>query len=146
MRRLNVYFGRELVGVVDTDDAGRFSFAYQPSWLEDRQRFPISQSLPLIANAQTGEAAHAFFANLLPEGRVRTLVARRLGISEDNDFDLLAAIGGECAGALVLAEDVPEATGHRYRPLDDLELARIAKTGTAFAELVGGGGIRLSLA
>ena len=44
-------------------------------------------------------AAHAFFVNLLPEGRVREAVARQLGLSATNDFGLLEAVGGECAGA-----------------------------------------------
>jgi len=143
--RLGVYFGRQPVGAVSADGTDRFSFEYEQSWLHDPQGFPISQSLPLVPGPHEGEAAHAFFANLLPEGRIRQLVARRLGISEDNDFGLLVALGGECAGALVLADAPPDAAAPRYRPLDDVELASIA-TGTAFAELVGGGGVRLSLA
>ena len=144
--RLGVYFDRRLVGSVSTDETDRFTFEYQQAWLDDPRRFPISESLQLVPGPKTGEPAHAFFANLLPEGRVRQLVARRLGISEGNDFGLLAALGGECAGALVLAETPPETADHRYRPLDDVELAGIATTGGAFADLVGGGGVRLSLA
>jgi serine/threonine-protein kinase HipA len=144
--RLEVTCDRHLVGTVTADQGDRFTFEYQQSWLDDPQSFPVSQSLPLVPGPQMGEPPHAFFANLLPEGRVRQLVARRFGISEDNDFGLLAALGGECAGALVLAEGPPEVAESRYRPLDEVELASIATTGGAFAELVSGGGIRLSLA
>jgi serine/threonine-protein kinase HipA len=144
--RLGVYLGPRAVGVLSVDESDRFAFAYDASWLADPGRFPISQSLPLGAEPQIAEPAHAFFANLLPEGHTRQLVARRLGLSEGNDFGLLRALGGECAGALVLAEAPPRAVEHRYRPLDDVELASIAMTGGAFAELVAGGGVRLSLA
>ena len=97
--RLGVYFDQQLVGTVSADSVDRFSFEYEQSWLDGRG-FAISQSLPLVAGPLSGDSAHAFFVNLLPEGRVRQLVARRLGISEDNDFGLLAALEGRrgCMG------------------------------------------------
>jgi serine/threonine-protein kinase HipA len=145
MQRLGVFFESRKVGTVDADE-GRFTFAYDPSWLDDQASFAISRSLPLVAGPQAGPAAHSFFANLLPEGRIRALVARRLGISEDNDFALLAALGGECAGAIVVAHRAPKPAQHAWRPLDSEELARLSAGGTAFAEAVAGGGVRLSLA
>ena len=42
-----------------------------------------------------------WFCNLLPEGMVREAIVQRLRIPND-DFALLAAIGGECAGAVSL--------------------------------------------
>jgi serine/threonine-protein kinase HipA len=67
----------------------------------------------------------AWFANLLPEGEVRGHVARRFGLSERNDFGLLAAIGGECAGALSLhaaSESTPPSDKAERRPLPWSEL------------------------
>ncbi len=146
MDRLGVYFGGFLVGYVVIDEANRFGFAYDDGWRTRRGSFAISQALPLDGPAGTA-SAHAFFANLLPEGRVRQLVARRLGISESNDFALLDKLGGECAGALVIARETPEpAKQHSYRPLDDAEIARLASHGRAFAETSGTAGVRLSLA
>jgi serine/threonine-protein kinase HipA len=145
-RRLGVYHGQELVGHVATDESDRFSFEYDPAWLVSPSAFPISQSLPLGENTHDGEAAHSFFANLLPEGNVRFLVARRLGLSEGNDFALLAALGGECAGALVISPSKPSSADHAYSPLDEEELADLAQRGGAFAETSGSGGVRLSLA
>jgi serine/threonine-protein kinase HipA len=145
MPRLGVFFESRKVGTVAADD-GRFTFCYDPSWLDDQASFAISRSLPLVAGPQAGPAAHSFFANLLPEGRIRALVARRLGISEGNDFALLAALGGECAGAIVVANRAPKPAKHAWRPLDREELARLSAGGTAFAEAVAGGGVRLSLA
>jgi serine/threonine-protein kinase HipA len=146
MRKLGVYHRQQLVGTVAADDTDRFSFVYEPTWLENADRFAISQSLPLAPAPHQGDAAHAFFANLLPEGRIRDLVARRLGISESNDYELLAALGGECAGALIIAASPPDPAEHQYRPLEAVELARMADTGTAFAETSGSSGVRLSLA
>lgn len=146
MDRLGVYFGDRLVGDLAVND-GRFSFAYDASWLKAPDTFPVSQSLPLAGGFKSSNAAHAFFSNLLPEGHVRQLVARRLGVSEDNDFVLLERLGGECAGALVISREPPSPVEkHSYRPLDEGDLANLAKRGVAFAETSGTGGIRLSLA
>lgn len=95
---LSVFYGRRLVGRITSTDAG-MAFAYEPSWRTAPDAFAISLSLPLDGELDDRRATR-FFANLLPEANVRTLVCRRLGISEGNDFALLAAIGGECAGAL----------------------------------------------
>jgi serine/threonine-protein kinase HipA len=145
MTRLGVFYESHKVGTVVADE-GRFTFAYDPSWLDDKASFPISRSLSLVDGPQASPAAHWFFANLLPEGRIRALVARRLGISEDNDFALLSALGGECAGALVVAAATPKPAKHAWRPLEADELTRLAASGAAFADAVAGGGVRLSLA
>jgi serine/threonine-protein kinase HipA len=145
MQRLGVFFEGHKVGLVTADES-RFTFAYDSSWLHAQASFAISLSLPLVAGAQTGPAAHSFFANLLPEGRIRALVARRLGVSEDNDFALLSALGGECAGAMVVATAAPKPAKYAWRPLDSDELERLSAGGAAFAEAVAGGGVRLSLA
>ena len=146
MDRLGVYFDRRPVGELTLDDSGRFTFVYVESWLAAADGFAISRSLPLATGSVEAGAGHAFFANLLPEGRVRQLVARRLGLTESNDFALLDALGGECAGALVIARSVPEPARPSYRPIDEGELAARAGRGLVFAETSGAGGIRLSLA
>jgi serine/threonine-protein kinase HipA len=144
--RLGVYFTGELVGNVSVDDSGRFSFAYDQGWTSRRDSFAISQSLPLDVAVSPEGAGHAFFANLLPEGRVRQLVARHLGLTESNDFSLLDALGGECAGALVISRGPPAPQQQTYRALDEAEVGGLASRGLAFAETSGTGGIRLSLA
>jgi len=97
---LEVRYEQRAVGRLRCDEAGRLCFRYDPVWLDDAAAFAISVSLSKRAGEIAGRAAQGFFANLLPEGLVRHRVARRLGISEHNDFELLRAIGGECAGAL----------------------------------------------
>lgn len=146
MDRLGVYFAGQLVGNVSVDDSGRFTFAYDEGWTSHRDSFAISHSLPLDVAVAPDGAGHAFFANLLPEGRVRQLVARHLGLSETNDLALLDALGGECAGALVISRAPPGPSRHAYRNLDETEIGALASRGRAFAETSGTGGIRLSLA
>ena len=97
---LNVWNGQSLVGRLRRDSFGHISFRYDAGWLSGGG-FAISRTLPLCADEFRGEdgVAHRFFANLLPEGGFREHVSRALKTS-DTDFNLLRAIGGECAGAL----------------------------------------------
>lgn len=100
MRALDVWlYGRRAGRLTQVD--GDVRFAYAHDYLAAPAAAPLSCSLPLD-DREYGREAQAFFANLLPEGEVRTLVARRLGVSAGNDFGLLHAIGGDCAGAVTL--------------------------------------------
>ena len=144
--KLGVYFEGRSVGTVAVDRSGRFTFEYAHRWVSDANAFAISRSLPLGGSEGEADAGHAFFSNLLPEGPVRERVARHLGVSPGNDFALLDALGGECAGALVISRSPPTSNTHAYRSLDEKQLADRASRGQAFAETSGTDGIRLSLA
>ncbi|HEV3001294.1 MAG TPA: type II toxin-antitoxin system HipA family toxin [Solirubrobacteraceae bacterium] len=125
-RALDVWLYERRAGRLEARH-GALTYAYEPAWVDERMP-PLSQSLPVRGEPFTGEPVHAFFANLLPEGDVRRHVARRFGVSVGNDFELLAAIGGDCAGAVSLtARDGrprPDERG-RVRWLDDAELADV---------------------
>lgn len=144
---LAVCHGSTVVGVLRTDTDGRFCFRYRADWLGRRTAFPVSISLPLRSEEYNGGAAHAFFANLLPEGAVRQAVTRRLGISEGNDVELLRAIGGECAGALsiIVGTDAPKERPSDYELFTPKRLQWLATEG-AVPLLIGGATTRLSLA
>src|SRR5690606_2200711 len=79
-------------------------FQYDAAYLASGQAIPLSVSMPLRAEAYQGAAARNWFCNLLPEDLVREAVERRLRIPARDDFALLAAIGGECAGAVSIGE------------------------------------------
>ena len=77
-----------------------WTFTYREDYL--RAGAPaISVTLPLREAPWAGAVARNWFCNLLPEGAVREAIVQRLRIPHD-DFTLLAAIGGECAGAVSL--------------------------------------------
>jgi serine/threonine-protein kinase HipA len=145
---LDVRFETTVVGRLRIDDTQRFVFAYDEAWLGRPDRFPVSLSIPLAPEEYVGAAAHNFFANLLPEGTVRQAVCARLGISADNDFALLQAIGGECAGALSLVDPARthnEPDEPAYEELRGKRLQALV-TDDIVPLLVGGATTRLSLA
>lgn len=102
---LIVCWGQRLVGRLRIDGKRNYSFQYDNSWLSGPDALQISVSLPLRAEPFEGDVARNFFSNLLPEARIRTLIAKKIGVSEGNDFQLLEELGGECAGALALIPD-----------------------------------------
>lgn len=145
---LEVRFGTVIVGRVRINDDGQLSFAYDLSWLARDGQFPVSLTLPIASDEYVGGPAHTFFANLLPEGAARQAVCARLGISVDNDFALLQAIGGECAGALSLVDPArpPAALEEfRYEELKGKRLQHLVED-DAIPLLIGGSTTRLSLA
>lgn len=147
MRVLYVFYEDKLVGTFSNDPDDTSVFAYAPDWMENRG-FPISLSLPLREEPYVSGPAKRFFANLLPEGNLRQLVTRRLGLSEDNDFSLLSAIGGECAGALTLhtTPDPPKTDDYDYKELSKVEIEQFLRTGGALEWASGVDNLRLSLA
>ena len=144
---LDVYLRNRLAGRLRLDERRRFSFRYEGEWVMDPHATPLSLSLPLKTEPYTDDSARPFFANLLPEGEIRRLIARRFGLSEKNDFALLEQIGGECAGAvsLLLQGTFPDES-LSYEELAEEELHRIITELPRRPLLAGEKGIRLSLA
>lgn len=76
-------------------------FAYHDDYLRSG-RPALSVTMSVREAPWTGAVVRNWFCNLLPEGAVRHAIVQRLRIPADDDFLLLAAIGGECAGAVSL--------------------------------------------
>ena len=148
-RRLEVWLFADRVGTLAQVE-GRLNFIYANEWLNNPAAMPLSLSLPLQVQAFGDQAARPFFAGLLPEGDQRKLIAKTLQVSRQNDFALLDAIGGECAGAVTFLEpghSLPQITdANAVRWLDDDEIIRLLDELPRRPMLAGEAGIRLSLA
>jgi serine/threonine-protein kinase HipA len=122
---LHVYIDAAKVGVL----SGEYFFTYEPGWLGSKEPIPLSLSLPLQIEPFPPEASKAFFSNLLPEGQLRDHFASKHRVSPDDDFWLLAALGGDCAGALTLYPGGPdyafEEKPPSYRPFTSDELRQL---------------------
>lgn len=139
MSDLSVWWGARVVGTLRRGDGGALWFRYAGS-ATSRDR--ISLSLPVDASQ---ERLGTFFSNLLPDGDLRDRLARRLGVSPDDDFAMLAAVGGDCAGALALlpeGQKAPSSGGRKA--LSPSLLKRACDLGSP--ALLAGDGLRLSLA
>ncbi|MBI5451275.1 MAG: type II toxin-antitoxin system HipA family toxin [Gammaproteobacteria bacterium] len=144
---LNVYLRGDKVGRLSLDARRHFVFIYDQEWLTNTAAVPLSLHLPLHAEPFADEQARPFFANLLPESDLRRALARKLGLSEQNDFALLEAVGGECAGAVsLLPDNMPLPDTGSYRILNEDDLNALVDELPTRPMLAGEQGIRLSLA
>ncbi|MDF1678772.1 MAG: type II toxin-antitoxin system HipA family toxin [Legionellaceae bacterium] len=145
---LTVYLNQTLVGELRVSSDNEMSFTYHATYLENEISIPLSQSLPLQEATYTAKQCRPFFSGILPEAHLRTTIARQLGISDKNDFALLSAIGGECAGAVSLLPKgtTPDTLSPDYRVMDEATLVTILQEMHQRPMLAGEDGIRLSLA
>jgi len=146
-KALDIYLLKQHVGRLTLDHKRKFLFQYEKAWTEHEYALPLSLSLPLQEAPFEDDVARAFFANLLPESDLRKMISRQLHVSEGNDFALLEAVGGECAGAVSLLPvgDLWSDEGE-YKALTDDALNQLVREMPQKPMLVGEGDIRLSLA
>ena len=125
-----VFFGPERIGTLEST-TGRLRFQYAPEYVGRVDR-TISVRLPPRAEPYADDETRAYFANLLPEDEYRRLLARELGVAGRNVAGLLAAIGGECAGAVsVWPEGKAPHAQVRYERLDDSAVRELFAAGSA---------------
>lgn len=91
------------VGRLEVTRSGALSFRYLPEWVQRPGARAISLSLPLSLASYHGERVYNFFDNLLPDSdAIRARMQARFQLSTGHPFDLLAAIGRDCVGAIQL--------------------------------------------
>lgn len=125
MTSLDVEYEGYLVGraVAESRD-DRFAFTYDSTWLTRENASPISANLPMRQARWPADRAHAFFANLLPEGAAREAICDRLGVSVGNDVALLRALGGNADGHAKNLSMLYGIDGLRLAPAYDLVCTR----------------------
>ncbi len=146
-RMLDVYLQDKLAGSLEQTDSGDLAFTYDADYL-DEASYGISLSLPLQNDAFKGSQVKAFFSGLLPDESVRDRLAKYLGLSEKNSFALLEAVGGDCAGALVLlphGDNLSESSDD-VEVLDDGRLREVLDLIKRRPMLAGDDGCRFCLA
>ncbi len=124
---LDVYLHGSHAGTLERESQARLSFSYAKLWVE-ADGAPISLSLPVREGAYDHDECTPFFEGLLPEGDFLEAVSRTLHVSARNPFQLLAEIGGECAGAISVGPVGGVVPGRSDRPprwLAEEELGRL---------------------
>jgi serine/threonine-protein kinase HipA len=155
-RPLSIWTNGELVGYWTPAGNQPTRLGYADSWLRSDAARPLSLSLPLplLDNKPLrGELVENFFDNLLPESSaIRKRLAQRYATGSEGTFDLLAAIGRDCVGAVQLldAEEEPEGFDRiEGEPLDDEAVAALLRstvTGPRFGKQEAEPDFRISIA
>ena len=139
-RALTVWMNGEPVGTWSLPTRGPQQFTYAESWLQSSQFRPLSLSLPAGLGAATlrGETVESWFDNLLPDSdAIRRRAQIRFQAASTSAFDLLDAVGRDCAGAVQLLPPDQEPSGIdriEARPLSEQEIGQRLRAVTAAPE------------
>ena len=104
-RALSVWVNGKLAGEWRIPARGETEFQYDSTWVESEEGRPLSLSLPFSLDRASikGRPVECYFDNLLPDADlIRKRVQDRFHTGSRDAFDLLAAIGRDCVGAVQL--------------------------------------------
>lgn len=84
-----------------TTRGGTLSFRYAPGWIQLKDAFPLSVSMPLIEAQYSQRHIKTFLTNLLPENSaVLEAWEKKYHVSRNNPFALMKHVGEDLPGAL----------------------------------------------
>jgi serine/threonine-protein kinase HipA len=110
-KRLNALAVRlhgQPIGVITRLAGDRHLFAFEQDYIDDPQRSTLSLSFKgsagglVITVRPVPRRVPPFFSNLLPEGHLRDYLAKRADVDPEREFFLLAVLGADLPGALVV--------------------------------------------
>jgi serine/threonine-protein kinase HipA len=142
-KALAVWVNGARVGEWRVPTRAPMEFRYAREWMASERRRPLSLSLPLTLDevALKGAVVEAYFENLLPDSEpIRKRMQERFRTPSREPFDLLAAAGRDCVGAVqLLPLDAAPANIRRIEaePLTETGIARVigASISTAAANI-----------
>lgn len=137
IRALDLWMNGQYVGRWERTRSGADQLVYDRDWVASPEGRPLSLSLPITPGShkkavslRSADVA-AYFDNLLPDNdRILRRLRDRYSAGSTSAFDLLAAIGRDCVGALQL---VPAGTApddvHAINadPLSEAEVAQVLR-------------------
>lgn len=128
-RVLSVAMNGDLVGKLTKNTDGGMSFQYAEEWLAEPGARAISLSLPLQRGRIIGSAVYNFFSNLLPDSEaIIDRMQVRFKVKTDHPFDLLAAVGRDCVGAIQLYSpdtEIPSVMETHAEPLNETQIEEL---------------------
>jgi serine/threonine-protein kinase HipA len=109
LNALSVRLHGKRIGIITRLAGDRQLFASEQDYIDDEKRPTLSLSFKgstggLVTQTRpTGRRVPPFFSNLLPEGHLREYLAKRADVNSEREFFLLAVLGADLPGALVVA-------------------------------------------
>jgi serine/threonine-protein kinase HipA len=144
---LGVHLHGRRIGLINRLAGDRYLFSFEQDYIDDPARPALSLSYKsrtgglLTAVRQINRRLPPFFSNLLPEGPLRAYLAERAGVNPEREFFLLAVLGADLAGAVVvtpLGVDADESGSSGDRGALRFSLAGVQLKFSAVVEAAGG--------
>lgn len=146
-KQLSVRLNGTHIGILEQTQTESMRFTYDAS-----ATLAISIGMPIREEPYGEKQSEAYFGGLLPESEfVKKIIGKRYGVSHNNNFSLLKAIGYDCAGAIScfpMDEPIHPQSSHALtvRVVTDKELYKHIKELPERPLFLGVDGLRLSLA
>jgi len=128
--------GRQ-IGVINRLGGDRHLFSFEQSYIDDPERPTLSLSYKgqsgglVVPTRAVAMRLPTFFSNLLPEGHLRDYLAARAGVKPQREFFLLAVLGADLPGALVVEPMEGNEAAHEGE--DQKEEQRAGETALRFS-------------
>jgi serine/threonine-protein kinase HipA len=125
------------IGVINRLGGDRHLFSFEQSYIDDPDRPTLSLSYKgqsgglVVPTRAVPMRLPTFFSNLLPEGHLRDYLAARAGVKPQREFFLLAVLGADLPGALVVEPMEGNAAAHEGE--DQHEEQRAGETALRFS-------------
>lgn len=109
LNALSVLLHGQPIGVITHLAGDRQIFAFEQSYVDNLERPTLSLSFKgrtggLVTSVRpVTRRVPPFFSNLLPEGHLREYLAKLADVNPDREFFLLAVLGADLPGALVIS-------------------------------------------
>jgi serine/threonine-protein kinase HipA len=137
---LDIWMNGRFVGTWERLKGAADRLTYDTGWIQSAEGRPLSLSLPFSRGHDDekptlrGDKVTAYFENLIPDNeRILQRLRDRYGARSTTPFDLLAAIGRDCVGAIQLLP-AGTAPGDIRRieatPLDEAGVANVLRNTT----------------
>lgn len=122
---LDVYLNDKKIGEIEKTTTGKQRFVYIDEYMKSNKAIPISHAIPLTKQRHDTTTTANFMWGLLPDNAlVLQRWATKYGVSPNNPFGLLSAVGEDCPGAIQLIHlglDFAGRQGVAWISQDDLE-------------------------
>ena len=89
MRKAEVFYKKEIAGLLKQLDDASFVFTYNDDWFYDANKPAISLTLSKTQQTYTSKYLFAFFYNMLPEGSNKQTVCFENRIDTKDHFGIL---------------------------------------------------------
>lgn len=126
---LYVSTDNHLIGTIEHDGQDdRWQLQYTAAWQAQPEAYPLSPALPLQTpqGGYPSASIKRFIEHLLPEGRALDVAVSYNGLTRNNVFGLIRALGAETAGALRFGSDFE--TPDRSTPVNAPALREILQS------------------
>lgn len=158
LNALSVRLHGKQIGVINRLAGDRQIFAFDEDYIDDHERPTLSLSFKgrtgglVTAVRPVTRRVPPFFSNLLPEGHLREYLAKLADVNPEREFFLLAVLGADLPGALVITpfenhvaeddgrheEDAHRDEDRRREPVLRFSLAGVQLKFSAVMEASGG--------